>query len=555
MVWRLLVGSVMLPLIVMSGRSHAQSIQYACENRVRFRNAVEIVLKELPPGDYAVAALGVNGFDPKLAVIDAFGREIGCIDDSVDDVRTFSLTLPTTGVIAASPLNARLVFSNRRSAPTDYRMIVGGFADSTGSFALVLENLAVTDESEAGGGLNVQVRVTANMSSSPIPISAYMIGVDSALDPLIQVVDEDNEPLILAGRPASCDDAGTPHCWGESETLANAVINTLRRHVARNFDAMIALPWETLGLVPGAEDTITLRFTSFNRATLGRYLAILHLGIAVPVILDEDKDDETAVELRLTCEMNARRLEGEIGTAIAASCPAGCAPAAVYGTGIYSDDSNICTAAAHAGAIRLESGGAFQIVLADGQSDYTASTQNGITSSRWGAWERSFIIERLGSKAAPETADAELGGRFISGLLIELDQRFVGDWNGIDAVELVGIDASGAEIRQWASGATASSEYDASSTAREIIGPANASDCRTFANAWYALRPRTAESVIVSFATPVMPMAAYIYQVWAPGSIIRVSALDAETGTPVLIPNSADPDRSCPHVFYLPIAP
>jgi hypothetical protein len=36
---------------------------------------------------------------------------------------------------------------------------------------------------------------------------------------------------------------------------------------------------------------------------------------------------------------------------------------------------------------------------------------------------------------------------------------------------------------------------------------------------------------------------------------VRVSALDAETGTPTLIPESADPDRSCPHVFYLPIAP
>lgn len=554
MIWRLLIGSLML-LLMMSGRGHAQSIQYACENRVRFGNAVEVVLKGLPRGDYAVAALGVNGFDPKLAVIDAFGLEVGCVDDSVDDVRTFSMTLPTTGAIAASPLNARVVFSNRRSTPTDYRVIVGGFADSTGSFALVLENLAVTDDSESGGGLNVQVRVTANMSSSETPIGAYMIGIDSALDPLLQVVDESNQPLVLAGRPASCDDAGTTRCWGASESLANVVINTLRRNVARNFDAMISLPWDTLGLVPGAEDTITLRFTSFNRATLGRYLAILHLGIAVPVILDEDKEDETAIGLRLACETNARGLEGEIGGVIVASCPAGCAPAAVYGTEIYTDDSNICTAAVHAGAIRAESGGTFQIVLADGQSDYAPSTQNGITSSRWGAWERSFVIERLGGESAPEAESEALQSRFVNGLLIELDQRFVGDWNGIDAVELVGIDASGAEIRQWASGATASTEYDAISTAREIIGPANAPDCRTFSNAWYSLRARTAESVIVSFATPVIPTAAYIYQVWAPGSIVRVSALDAETGTPTLIPNSADPDRSCPHVFFLPIAP
>lgn len=95
----------------------------------------------------------------------------------------------------------------------------------------------------------------------------------------------------------------------------------------------------------------------------------------------------------LTCGQNAQSLDGGTGTTFQATCPAGCGSATVWGTNPYSDDSAICTAAIHAGAIS-NGGGTFTVTITDGQSAYPASTANGVTTSTWGSWGRSFSIAR-----------------------------------------------------------------------------------------------------------------------------------------------------------------
>jgi hypothetical protein len=51
----------------------------------------------------------------------------------------------------------------------------------------------------------------------------------------------------------------------------------------------------------------------------------------------------------------------------------------------------VCTAAVHAGAITA-AGGSVLVTIMPGQADYPASTQNGVTSSQWGTWNRSFTV-------------------------------------------------------------------------------------------------------------------------------------------------------------------
>lgn len=75
----------------------------------------------------------------------------------------------------------------------------------------------------------------------------------------------------------------------------------------------------------------------------------------------------------------------------ACSCESGFVGSSIWGTNVYSTDSNICAAAQHAGAI-TQAGGAVQAVAAGPQAAFTASTQNGVTSNEWGAFERSFIF-------------------------------------------------------------------------------------------------------------------------------------------------------------------
>jgi len=74
------------------------------------------------------------------------------------------------------------------------------------------------------------------------------------------------------------------------------------------------------------------------------------------------------------------------------SCPANCGSGIVYGTDIYTDDLSICTAAVHAGLITLESGGVVEITYVEGQDEYIASEQNGVSTIGYGAWTGSFSL-------------------------------------------------------------------------------------------------------------------------------------------------------------------
>jgi hypothetical protein len=67
-------------------------------------------------------------------------------------------------------------------------------------------------------------------------------------------------------------------------------------------------------------------------------------------------------------------------------CPPAVGSGSVWGTGIYTHDSAICTAAVHAGKITLAAGGTVTIAMHPGMSSYKGSTANGITTASYGPW-------------------------------------------------------------------------------------------------------------------------------------------------------------------------
>ncbi len=73
------------------------------------------------------------------------------------------------------------------------------------------------------------------------------------------------------------------------------------------------------------------------------------------------------------------------------TCGAVTLTGALYGTGIYTTDSNICEAAKHTGAIKA-GGGAVKLKRAPGCGAYKGSTANGVISTSWGAYNHSFFI-------------------------------------------------------------------------------------------------------------------------------------------------------------------
>jgi len=70
----------------------------------------------------------------------------------------------------------------------------------------------------------------------------------------------------------------------------------------------------------------------------------------------------------------------------------------VYGTGIYTDDSTIASAAIHQGILKEGEKKVLKVTILEGQNSYKGSTQNDITSSEYGSWSGSYKMEVVEKK-------------------------------------------------------------------------------------------------------------------------------------------------------------
>ena len=86
---------------------------------------------------------------------------------------------------------------------------------------------------------------------------------------------------------------------------------------------------------------------------------------------------------------NLKYYDGPIGKTVSFMVT-GAIQGDVYGTDIYTDDSNIATAAVHTGILRVGQTKNISLKILPGQSSYQASTKNGVASFSYGAWSRSY---------------------------------------------------------------------------------------------------------------------------------------------------------------------
>ena len=83
----------------------------------------------------------------------------------------------------------------------------------------------------------------------------------------------------------------------------------------------------------------------------------------------------------------------EVGRTLKVSCPANGKESNVWGTDTYTLDSSICTAAVHAGKIKLETGGPVTIEMRPGESSYKGSERNGIKTNDYEQYGSSFVVK------------------------------------------------------------------------------------------------------------------------------------------------------------------
>lgn len=87
-------------------------------------------------------------------------------------------------------------------------------------------------------------------------------------------------------------------------------------------------------------------------------------------------------------------LGSRVGQQFVVECEAGGYNTRLWGTDVYTDDSSVCMAGVHAGAISREQGGQVLIEIRSGQASYVGSTRNGVTSTAYGSWGGSFVVLR-----------------------------------------------------------------------------------------------------------------------------------------------------------------
>jgi hypothetical protein len=85
----------------------------------------------------------------------------------------------------------------------------------------------------------------------------------------------------------------------------------------------------------------------------------------------------------------------QIGARVRYTCaPGGQYLNRVWGTDVYTLDSEVCAAAIHAGLITAAAGGKFVVEIRPGESSYRGSFRNGLSSSDYTAFPVSFTFVR-----------------------------------------------------------------------------------------------------------------------------------------------------------------
>ena len=227
---------------------------------------------------------------------------------------------------------------------------------------------------------------------------------------------DNSNPASSSAAPPSSGGNGTPTTWQANATSLNGKVGQTFT-LACSPDGTAGSVWGSdvytadssictagvhsglINLQQGGTVTIELRpgrsiygCSERNGVTTSYYGPYQHSFVfKTPNIeaLVREADEQTPVLWNTSPAM----VSPETGKTYKFKCPPGGKGGNVWGTDIYTADSSICNAAVHAGKLTMDNGGSVTIELRPGESSYKGTTRNGIKTSDYGAYGRSFVVK------------------------------------------------------------------------------------------------------------------------------------------------------------------
>ncbi len=133
-------------------------------------------------------------------------------------------------------------------------------------------------------------------------------------------------------------------------------------------------------------------------------------------VTEKKTESSTLIEQQIDWTSTASQWSGQIGKRIRIQLPGGGFPASIWGSGVYTDDSSIGSAAVHLGLMTFQTGGSALIEIRPGQDSYQASTANGVSTEAYGSWGGSFIfIDKDGNAIQAKPMEIHPASNFIAG--------------------------------------------------------------------------------------------------------------------------------------------
>lgn len=250
-----------------------------CDDGGQFDNGQEYtVIQMRPNSNYTVTAVGLNGFDPMLAVLGEGGT--GLCSDDTPSAAYYSAYLPTTGEVDASNYTAQVSFNTyNQSTFSNITLVVGGRENGTGSYILIVEGMFAS--AEDGVGDIFSVKLSAGMIASGVPLSVYQFAVTNVVDVQIATVDGDYNFVRDADKNyVYCGNAGdNSTCWGTHYSMVGSwVARSEGRYLeGGRYDAMMSME-----LVPEDVDKFYNFAMRTESNTAGDYIAVFHAAIGQP---------------------------------------------------------------------------------------------------------------------------------------------------------------------------------------------------------------------------------------------------------------------------------